>query len=53
MAAPHSSDTHATHAEGSMNIAEQTRTFDGFITMVTRAVILIVAILIFMALVNA
>jgi hypothetical protein len=53
MASPHSSDTHAAHAAGSMDITEQSRTFDGFVAMVTRAVILIIAILVFMALVNA
>ncbi len=43
----------AEHKPGSMNITVQEKTFEGFVRMVTRAVILIFAILIFMALANA
>ena len=38
---------------GSMDITTQERTFQGFVTFVTRAAIAIVVILIFLALVNA
>ncbi len=43
----------AEHEPGSMNITVQEKTFDGFVRMVSRAVILILAILIFLALANA
>lgn len=42
----------AEHEPGRMNIREQEKTFNGFVAMVTRAAILIVAVLIFLALVN-
>jgi hypothetical protein len=42
----------ADHKPGSMDIRTQERTFNGFLSMVSRAVILIFAILIFLALVN-
>lgn len=38
---------------GSMNITTQEKTFDGFIRMVSRSVIIILALLVFLALVNA
>jgi hypothetical protein len=37
---------------GSMDITTQEKTFNGFLSMVSRAVVLIVAFLIFLALVN-
>ncbi len=43
----------ADHKPGSMDIRVQEKTFEGFIRMATRAVILILAVLIFLALVNA
>ena len=43
----------AEHKHGEMDISVQEKTFDGFVKMTIRAVILIIAILIFMALVNA
>ncbi|MEY1557485.1 aa3-type cytochrome c oxidase subunit IV [Yoonia sp. R2331] len=43
----------ADHKHGEMDISVQEKTFDGFIKMTQRAVILIIAVLIFMALVNA
>lgn len=43
----------AEHKPGSMDITEQERTFQGFIRMTIRAVIVIFAILLFLALVNA
>jgi Bacterial aa3 type cytochrome c oxidase subunit IV len=43
----------ADHEHGNMDIRVQERTFEGFITFVTRAVIVIIALVIFMALVNA
>lgn len=43
----------AEHKPGSMDITVQEKTFEGFMRMVTRAVILILAILIFLALANA
>ncbi|MCC5972840.1 MAG: aa3-type cytochrome c oxidase subunit IV [Rubellimicrobium sp.] len=43
----------AEHKPGSMDITEQERTFEGFIKITIRAVIVIFAILIFLALVNA
>jgi hypothetical protein len=42
----------ADYKPGEMNITVQEKTFDGFIRMVSRAVILILAILIFLALAN-
>lgn len=42
----------AEHKHGEMDISVQEKTFDGFIKMVTRGTILVIAILIFMALVN-
>jgi hypothetical protein len=42
----------ADHKPGSMDIRTQERTFNGFLSMVSRATILIFAILIFLALVN-
>jgi hypothetical protein len=42
----------ADHEPGTMDIRDQERTFNGFIAMVSRAAILIFAILIFLALVN-
>ena len=43
----------ADHEHGNMDIRVQEKTFEGFITFVTRAVIVIVVLVIFMALVNA
>jgi hypothetical protein len=43
----------ADHEHGNMDIRVQEKTFEGFITFVTRAVIVIIALVIFMALVNA
>jgi hypothetical protein len=43
----------AEYKPGEMDIRVQEKTFDGFIRMVSRAVILILAILIFLALANA
>jgi Bacterial aa3 type cytochrome c oxidase subunit IV len=43
----------ADHEHGNMDIRVQERTFEGFITFVTRAVIVIIVLVIFMALVNA
>jgi hypothetical protein len=42
----------ADHKPGTMDIREQERTFNGFVSMTSRAVILIFALLIFLALVN-
>lgn len=42
----------AHHVQGSMDIAAQERTFQGFMTVVTRAAIAIVVILVLLALVN-
>jgi hypothetical protein len=39
----------AEHEHGTMNTDTQEKTFDGFVTFVTRASIAIIAILIFMA----
>ncbi len=39
----------AEHEHGSMNTQPQQKTFDGFIKFVTRAVIVIIGILLFMA----
>jgi Bacterial aa3 type cytochrome c oxidase subunit IV len=46
-------DGMADHDHGSMDIHVHEKTFDGFITFVTRAVIVIVVLVVFMALVNA
>ena len=48
---PDSADPDA-HISGTMDIRAQERTFHGFMTFVTRAAILIVALLLFLALVN-
>lgn len=42
----------ADHTPGSMDITNQEKTFNGFVGMVGRAVLLILALLIFLALVN-
>jgi hypothetical protein len=42
----------ADHEPGSMDIRDQERTFNGFLSMVARGAILIFALLIFLALVN-
>lgn len=51
---PHAADTPdpAHHVPGSMDISEQERTFASFMKLATRSVIVIVAILIFLALIN-
>lgn len=46
-------DHHGEHAPGSMDITVQEKTFDGFMRMVTRASIVILIALVFLALVNA
>ena len=43
----------AEHKHGSMDTRVQEKTFDSFISMVTKGAVLCIAILIFMALVNA
>ena len=43
----------AEHKHGSMDITSQEKTFDGFVTFVTRTVMVILAVVVFMALVNA
>lgn len=43
----------AEHKHGSMNIDVQEKTFDGFVKFTTWSVVVIIAILIFMALVNS
>lgn len=54
MAAQHHGDSHhGEHTSGTMDITVQEKTFDGFMRMVTRGVILVICILIFMALVNS
>lgn len=40
----------AEHEHGSMNVDAQEKVFDGFISFVTRSVIVIIAILVIMAL---
>ena len=42
----------AEHEHGTMDVTAQQKTFDGFIKMVTRASIVIILLVIFMALVN-
>ncbi len=44
---------HGEHASGTMDIAVQEKTFDGFMRMVTRSAIVILCVLVFLALVNA
>jgi hypothetical protein len=44
---------HSDHKHGTMNIKVQEKTFAGFVRMTTWAVVIIFAILIFMALANA
>lgn len=53
MAAQHHGDSHGEHTSGTMDITVQEKTFDGFVRMVTRGVIIVICILIFMALVNS
>lgn len=43
----------ADHEPGKMDITEQEKTFNGFISMSTKGVIIIVALLIFLALIGA
>ncbi|MFQ1702470.1 aa3-type cytochrome c oxidase subunit IV [Loktanella agnita] len=43
----------AEYKPGEMDISVQEKTFDGFISMVTKGAILCILVLIFMALVNA
>jgi hypothetical protein len=43
----------AEYKHGSMDITTQEKTFNGFITFTTRAIIVILALVIFMALANA
>ena len=43
----------AEHKHGSMDIAEQEKTFDGFMKWVTWGAIIVIAVLIFLALVNS
>lgn len=43
----------AEHKPGSMDIREQERTFNAFLSLSTRTIILIIAVLIFLALVNS
>ncbi len=53
-AGKHDADAHAQEfVPGSMDIAEQVRTFHGFLRLLVRAVVVIFAILILLALVNA
>lgn len=42
----------AQHEYGKMDITTQEKTFDGFVKMVTRATIVIIVTLVFIALVN-
>jgi fumarate reductase subunit C len=46
-------DHHGEHTPGSMDIRVQEKTFDGFMTMVTRTAIVILIALVVLALVNA
>lgn len=41
------------HVQGTMDITEQERTFNGFLTLVTRGTIAIIVALVLLALVNA
>jgi membrane protein required for beta-lactamase induction len=43
----------AKYKHGSMDITTQEKTFEGFISLTTKAVVLIIAILIFMAIFNS
>lgn len=43
----------AEHKHGSMDVTEHEKTFDGFITVTIRAVIVILGIVIFMAVFNS
>lgn len=43
----------AEHKHGEMDITEQEKTFDGFMSMTTKAVVLIIVTLILLALLNA
>lgn len=43
----------AEHEHGKMDITEQEKTFNGFISMSTKGVVIIIALLIFLALVGA
>jgi hypothetical protein len=52
MAANHGG-SHGDHVPGMMDVSVQEKTFDGFLRMVTRAVILIMVVLVFLALANA
>lgn len=42
----------ADHKHGEMDISVQEKTFDGFMSMVTKGAIICIAILVFIALVN-
>jgi hypothetical protein len=52
MASPHDDTHHGDAQTGTMDITVQEKTFDGFMRMVTRGAIVIIALLIFLALVN-
>ncbi|MGY9046986.1 hypothetical protein P775_25600 [Puniceibacterium antarcticum] len=43
----------AEHKQGSMDITAQERTFDGFISMVTKGVVVILCLVVLMAIFNA
>lgn len=43
----------AQHEHGTMNIDEQVKTFDGFMKFVVRSVIVIIAVLLFLAIFGA
>lgn len=47
------SKNHGEYVPGTMDITEQEKTFEGFIRMVTRGVILVLVVLVFLALANA
>ncbi len=51
---PHAADAHdpALHVHGSMDVSEQEATFQRFMRLLTRAVVVIVVLLIFLALIN-
>lgn len=57
MAADHVTGHHGNHqgdhVPGSMDVSVQESTFDGFVRMVRRSVIVILCLLVFIALVNA
>ena len=44
---------HGEHVHGSMDIRTQEKTFEGFIRMTVWVVVIVIAVLIFMGLVNA